>query len=51
MELNEIKYGFKLLNVREINDINSTLYEFVHLQSGGKVVYLANDDTNPVFRI
>ncbi len=51
MELNEIKYGFKLLNVREINDINSTLYEFVHLQSGGKVVYLANDDTNCCFAI
>lgn len=51
MKINEIKYGFLLQNIREVKDINATLYEYVHLKSGGKVVYLANDDTNCCFAI
>ena len=51
MELNEIKYGFKLISIEQIKDINSTLYQYEHLKSGGKVVYLANDDTNCCFAI
>ena len=48
MNINDIKYGFKLLSVEFIADINSTLYQYEHLKSGGKVAYLANDDTNCV---
>ena len=51
MELNEIKYGFKLVSIEHIKDINSTLYQYEHIKSGGKVVYLANDDTNCCFTI
>ena len=47
----EIKYGFKLLSVEEIKDINSTLYQYEHIKSGGKVAYLKNDDTNCCFAI
>ena len=46
MEINEIKYGFKLLSIKRIDDIDATLYQYEHLKSGGLVVYLANDDTN-----
>ena len=51
MELNEIKYGFKLVSVEHISDVNSTMYQYEHIKSGGKVVYLANDDTNCCFAI
>ena len=51
MEINEVKYGFKLISVEKMEDINSTLYQYEHLKSGGKVAYLANDDTNCCFAI
>ena len=33
MEINEIKYGFKLLNVREVKDVNIIVYEYIHLSA------------------
>jgi hypothetical protein len=51
MEINEIYYGFKLLNIKEIKEIDSVLYEFKHEKSGASMVYLANDDTNKCFSI
>ena len=51
MEINEIKYGFKLVSIKELNDIGSTLFEYEHLKSKGKVAYLKNDDTNCCFAI
>ena len=51
MNINEIKHGFKLISIQKVNDINSTLYQYEHIKSGGKVVYLANDDTNCCFAI
>jgi len=51
MNINEIVHGFKLVNQRNINDIDSVMYEFEHIKSGGKVVYIENDDTNCSFAI
>lgn len=51
MKINEEKYGFKLISIEQIEDINATLYQYEHLKSGGKVAYLANDDTNCCFAI
>ncbi len=51
MNINEIYHGFKLLNVKEIKEIDSILYEFKHEGSGASLVYLANDDTNKCFSI
>ena len=51
MEINKIYYGFKLLNIKEIKEIDSVLYEFKHEKSGASMVYLANDDTNKCFSI
>ena len=51
MNINEIKHGFKLISIQHVNDINSTLYQYEHIKSGGKIVYLANDDTNCCFAI
>ena len=49
MKLNEIYHGFKLINIEELQDINSTLYEFKHLKSGGHLAYIKNDDKNKCF--
>ena len=51
MKINEIYYGFKLLSIKEIKDIDATLYEFKHLKSNGSLVYLKTDDTNKCFSI
>jgi len=51
MMINEIKHGFKLINIRDIKDIDSKFYEFEHIKSGGKVCFIENDDTNCSFAI
>ena len=51
MNINQIYSGFKLLNIKEIKEIDSTLYEFYHEKSGASLVYLANEDTNKCFSI
>ena len=51
MNVNDIYYGFKLVSVKEIKEIDSILYEFYHEKSGANLVYLANDDTNKCFSI
>lgn len=51
MEINDIKYGFILKNVRTVEDVNIVVYEYEHVFSGGKVVYVKTDDKNSVFAI
>ncbi len=51
MNIGEIKHGFKLLSIEEVKDIDSKLYHYEHLFSGGNVYYLENDDTNCCFAI
>ena len=51
MKINEMYNGFKLLSIKEIKDIDATLYEFKHLKSDASLVYLKTDDTNKCFSI
>jgi Zn-dependent M16 (insulinase) family peptidase len=51
MKENDIIHGFKLLSIKKIDDINSTLYEFEHLKSGAQTAYIENEDTNCCFAI
>ena len=51
MNINEIKYGFKLLAIHDVKDINSKLYHYIHEKSGGNLYHLENDDTNCCFAI
>ena len=48
-EIGKNYFGFTLKNVEEIKDINSTLYEFIHDKTKGKIIFLQNEDTNKVF--
>ena len=43
--------NFKLIDTRELSDINSTAYLFEHEKTKAKVLKLANDDENKVFSI
>ena len=43
--------GFKLLNKKEIKELDSVLYEYYHDGSGATLVYLENSDTNNCFSI
>ncbi len=51
MNINDVIHGFKLLSIRECNDVKVTMYEFEHIKSKGKLVYLQNDDPNASFAI
>lgn len=51
LELNKSYHGFKLLEKKDINEINSTGIIFEHEKSGAKLFYLKNDDDNKVFAV
>lgn len=44
-------HGFKLLEAKQVAEINSEAKLFVHEQSGARLLYLGNDDDNKVFSI
>lgn len=46
---NHLYNGFKLIEKREIPDINSTGYYFIHEKTGAELMHLANDDENKLF--
>lgn len=51
MNINESKYGFKLNKIQFVEDINSTLYEYEHIKSGGHVIHIQNEDPHCTFGI
>ncbi|MCX7885369.1 MAG: insulinase family protein [Caloramator sp.] len=50
-EVNKVYNGFKLIEKRKIEEINSSALLFVHEKSGAKLYKLSNDDDNKVFSI
>lgn len=50
-ELNKTYYGFKLIEERDINEINSKQRLFEHEKTGARLCNLQNDDDNKVFSI
>lgn len=51
LELNKVYHGFKLLEQKNIDEINSTASLFEHEKSGARLFYLQNEDDNKVFSI
>ncbi|MDF2673528.1 MAG: peptidase [Clostridiales bacterium] len=51
LELNKSYHGFKLIEEREINEINSLQRLFEHEKTGARLLNLQNDDDNKVFSI
>ena len=49
MRLNEVYYGFELVEKKALKEYDSTLFVFKHHYSDGTLVYLKNNDTNKCF--
>jgi len=48
-KLGEVYRGFKLSRKTYVGEIKANLYEFEHLKSGAKLLYVDRDDDNKVF--
>lgn len=51
LEINKIYHGFKLIEEREIKEINSLQMLFEHERTGARLMKLHNEDDNKVFSI
>lgn len=51
LKLDQVYFGFKLLNEKDIPELKSKGKTFIHEKSGAKLIYLENDDDNKVFSI
>ncbi|TDT63287.1 insulinase family protein [Fonticella tunisiensis] len=50
-EVGKTYHGFKLIEQKEVKELNSTARLFVHEKSGARLFSLQNDDDNKVFSI
>ncbi|MPW26321.1 insulinase family protein [Alkalibaculum sp. M08DMB] len=50
-KIGEIYNGFKLIETKEVKEINSLTLLFEHSKTGAKLFYISNDDNNKVFSI
>ena len=51
MKTNDIIHGFKLIRELELNEIEGTLYEFIHEKTNAKTIWLKRADENKTFSI
>ncbi|WP_294521020.1 insulinase family protein [uncultured Anaerovibrio sp.] len=51
MNINDIIHGFKLIKKDRVKEAASDTFEFVHVKSGARLLYLKNKDDNKVFSI
>ena len=51
LKINDELHGFKLEKISDIAEISSKVYEFEHIKTGAKLLYVATDDDNKVFYI
>lgn len=50
-KINEMYYGFKLLEESKIDEIQSVARRFEHIKSGARLLHLENKDDNKLFSI
>ena len=51
MQINDIIHGFKILNIRHLEEVNGDMYEMVHEKTGARTIWLKRDDENKTFSI
>lgn len=51
MKINNNYYGFNLIEIEEIKDINSKAYIYEHEKTKAKLVYIQNDEENKTFAV
>ena len=47
----ELQHGFKKVQTQWVDDIGAEVVEYYHPQSGGRVMWVNNDDPNRTFGI
>lgn len=50
-EINKTYNGFKLLEEKDVKEVNSISRIFIHEKTDAKLIYLSNDDNNKVFTV
>ena len=51
MEVNSVIHGFRINNIRHLEEINADMYEMVHEKTKAKTIWLKRDDENKTFSI
>lgn len=51
MEINSVIHGFKINNIRHLDEINADMYEMVHEKTKARLIWLKRDDENKTFSI
>lgn len=51
LKINDELHGFKLKKISDVAEISSKVYEFEHIKTCAKILYVASDDDNKVFYI
>lgn len=51
MEKNKSYYGFEILELEQVSEINGTVYLMDHIKTSAKVMYVKNDDSQKAFSI
>ncbi len=49
LEISKVYSGFELKKITFVKEVNASLYEFEHVKSGAKLLYMDRDDDNKVF--
>ena len=51
MQINDSIHGFRINNIRHIEEIKADLYEMIHEKTGARTMWLKRDDENKTFSI
>ncbi len=51
MQTGDFINGFQVIRVREVEELEGTLYEMEHKKSGAQLVWLSNQDENKLFSV
>lgn len=51
LEIGHVYHGFKLLETKEVKEINAVVNMFYHEKSGARLLFMKNEDDNKVFSI
>lgn len=51
MKVGDIRHGFEVKRVREVSELEGTMYEMEHIKSGAKLIWMKNEEENKLFSI
>ena len=51
MQVNDMIHGFKVNQIRSLDEIKAEMYEMVHEKTGARTIWLKRDDENKTFSI